>query len=56
VISVMNGCPQRIAIRVCYYRTQECIPMETPGNERKEAVLGTMPGAKEFRFEFREKF
>jgi hypothetical protein len=30
--------------------------MEVPGNERKEAVLGTLPSMKDFRFEFREKF
>jgi hypothetical protein len=56
VIAAVNGCAQRIAIRVCYYRTQDCIPMEIPGNERKEAILGTLPAVRDFRFEFREKF
>lgn len=56
LISVANACPQRIVIRVCYYRTEDCIPMEIPGGERKEARLGSMPAAKDFGFEFREKF
>jgi hypothetical protein len=56
VINVSNACPQRIAIRVCYYRTEDCIPMEIPGGERQEATLGTLPSVKEFGFEFREKF
>ena len=35
---------------------QDCIPMEISGEERKEAILGTLPSTKDFRFEFREKF
>jgi hypothetical protein len=56
VITAKNSCPQRIVIQVCYYNSQECLPMEIPGGERKEAVLGTMPAVKDFRFEFRERF
>ncbi len=56
VITASNACPQRIVIRVCYYRTDDCIPMEIPGGERKEAILGTLPATKDFGFEFREKF
>jgi len=56
VITAVNSCPQRISMRVCYYQTQDCISMEIPGGERKEATLGTLPSAKDFGFEFREKF
>lgn len=56
VITVKNNCAQRIQIQACYYNTQDCIPIEIPGGERKEAILGTMPATKNFRFEFREKF
>jgi hypothetical protein len=56
VIIAVNSCPQRIIMRVCYYRSQDCIPMDVPGNERQEAILGIMPAEKDFRFEFREKF
>lgn len=56
IITVVNSCPQRIAIQVCYYGSEECIPMEIPGNERKEAILGILPSMQDFRFEFHEKF
>jgi hypothetical protein len=56
VISVQNSCAQSVTIRVCYYKSQDCLPMEIPGGERKEAILGTLPAVKDFRFEFREKF
>ena len=56
VIAVKNSCAQRITLTVCYYRSQDCVPMEVPGGERKEAVLGTLPSMPDFRFEFREKF
>ena len=56
VIAAKNSCAQRITLTVCYYRSQDCVPMEVPGGERKEAVLGTLPSMPNFRFEFREKF
>jgi hypothetical protein len=56
VIDVTNSCPQRISIKVCYYQTDECIPLEIAGHESKEAVLGTLPAQNNFGFEFREKF
>jgi hypothetical protein len=56
VVIASNACPQRIAVRVCYYRTDNCISMEVPGRQRKEAILGTLPSTQEFGFEFREKF
>jgi hypothetical protein len=56
VIDVRNVCPQRIAMQVCYYQTQDCIAIDVPGDDRKEAILGTMPSERDFRYEFREKF
>ena len=56
VINVRNSCPQRIAITVCYFQSQDCIRMEIPGGESKEAILGTLPSIRDFRFDFREKF
>jgi hypothetical protein len=56
VISAVNNCPRQISITVCYYQTDDCVRMDIPGNERKEAILGTMPSTKDFGFEFREKF
>jgi hypothetical protein len=56
VIDVENDCPQQIALQVCYYQSEDCIPMDVPGNDRKEAILGILPSTAEFRFEFREKY
>jgi hypothetical protein len=56
VITAANSCPQRIAIQVCYYQSDDCIPMDIPGGERREAILGILPSTQDFRFEFREKF
>ena len=56
VISVKNDCAERIALQVCYYQSDDCINMQVPGDETKEAILGTLPMTPTFRFEFREKF
>ena len=39
VIVVVNTCPKRIAMQVCYYQSRDCIPVEVPGGERKEVIL-----------------
>jgi hypothetical protein len=56
VIAVTNSCPQQINMTVCYYNSSDCLTVQVPGDARKEAILGTMPSLKDFRFEFREKF
>lgn len=56
VIEVANSCPQRIAVKVCYYQSEDCIPIEVAGGESKEGILGTQPSPPDFRFEFQEKF
>lgn len=56
VVNAINNCPQRIAMQVCYYHSDECVPVDIPGHEHKEVILGSLPSAKDFRFEFREKF
>ena len=56
VIVAVNNCPQQISISVCYYNSDDCLAMQVPGDDRKEAILGTMPSQKDFRYEFREKF
>jgi hypothetical protein len=56
VIVAVNSCAKRIDMQVCYYQSQDCIPVNVQGGERKEAILGLVPAEKNFRFEFREKF
>jgi hypothetical protein len=56
LITASNSCAQRIRVQVCYFRSQQCVMMDVPGRGRREAVLGTLPSIKDFRFEFRERF
>ena len=56
IVTAKNTCAQSITMQVCYYKSQECQPMVIPGGERKEVILGSLPSARDFRFEFREKF
>lgn len=56
MIDASNDCSQLIKVQVCYYQTQQCIPIDVPPYGRKEVVLGIMPAMKQFRFEYREKF
>ncbi|CCD92759.1 exported hypothetical protein [Bradyrhizobium sp. ORS 375] len=56
VVYAENGCPKAIKIQVCYLQASGCVAMDVPGYGRKEAVLGTMPSQKDFRFQFVEKF
>jgi hypothetical protein len=56
IIMASNDCSQPIKVRVCYYQSQQCIPLDVPGYGRKEVVLGIMPAMNQFRFEYREQF
>jgi hypothetical protein len=56
VISASNSCGSPIKIRVCYYKSFECILMYVPGRGRKEAILGTPSSTYQFQYEFREIF
>jgi hypothetical protein len=56
VINAINSCPQKLRLQVCYYKSQECVWVEVPGRERKEALLGTLPSIRDFRYEFHEQF
>jgi hypothetical protein len=55
-ISAENRCSDRIRIKVCYYATTNCIDMNLAGHEQKEAILGTLPAVKDFRYEYQEQF
>jgi hypothetical protein len=55
-VYVRNECSTGIRLQICYYATTSCIDVNVPGRDRKEAILGTMPSIKDFRYEYREKF
>ncbi|TPQ30228.1 hypothetical protein C2U70_27185 [Bradyrhizobium guangdongense] len=56
IISATNSCNQRIKMKVCYYRTQNCVPLEIAAYDRKETVLGIFPSLTQFRYEYSEQF
>ena len=56
MIIATNDCSRPIKAQVCYYQSQQCIPLDVPGYGRKEVVLGIMPAMNQFRFEYRELF
>jgi hypothetical protein len=56
MIMASNDCSQPIKAQVCYYQTQQCVPLDVPGYGRKEIVLGIMPAMNQFQFEYREQF
>jgi hypothetical protein len=55
-VYVKNQCSLGIRLQICYYATTSCIDVAVPGRDRKEAILGTLPSIKDFRYEYREKF
>jgi hypothetical protein len=56
VINTINNCPQKLRLQVCYYKSPQCVWLDVPGRERKEALLGTLPSIRDFRYEFHEQF
>lgn len=56
MITATNNCSQLIKLKVCYYQSQSCMPVELPGYSRREAVLGIYPALRDFRYEYTEQF
>ena len=56
IIMASNECSQPIKMKVCYYQSAQCVPLDVPAYGRKEAILGIMPAMNQFRFEYREQF
>lgn len=55
-IKATNSCGQHIELRVCYRGSEDCIGMNVPPWESKQAVLGIQPMMKDFQFDTKEKF
>jgi hypothetical protein len=54
-IKASNSCGQNIKVQVCYRKTDDCIVMNLPPWETKNAVLGIYPNMKEFEYDAKEK-
>jgi hypothetical protein len=51
-----NHCSQVIRLKVCYYASLNCLPVDVPPYGRKETLLGFFPTMKEFRYQYTEHF
>ena len=54
-IKASNSCGQNIKVQVCYHESDDCILMNVPPWESKNAVLGIYPNMKEFQYDAKEK-
>jgi hypothetical protein len=55
-VSATNICGQNIKLRICYYKTQDCIAVDVPPWGHKDSVLGIYPALQDFRFDATEQF
>lgn len=55
-IKATNSCGQYIKVQVCYYNTDDCIMLNVPPWDKKQAVLGIYPSLRDFRYETKEQF
>jgi hypothetical protein len=51
-----NHCSQAIKLKVCYYGSLSCMPVDVPPYGRKETLLGFFSTMKEFRYQYTEQF
>ncbi len=56
VVSIQNRCSKLIKVRLCYYKSESCIDVEIPAQQRKDMVLGIYPHMQYFRYSYQEKF
>lgn len=56
IIQASNSCSQVIKLQVCYYGSSRCLMMTVASYARKEEILGIVPAAKQFHYEYREQF
>jgi hypothetical protein len=56
VISADNHCPRTIKLKVCYYDSQTCVPLDVPAYGRQRAILGVSSAGPDFRYQYTEQF
>jgi hypothetical protein len=56
IISAENHCGHTIKLKVCYYGSQTCLPVDVPGYGHQRASLGTYPAMPDFRYQYTEQF
>lgn len=55
IVSVKNGCPRLIKIKVCYFGSDRCVEAVLGSYSRSDVTLGTMTGVKTFRYSISQK-
>lgn len=55
-IAATNSCGMRIKVKVCYYKTDDCIVLDVPPFDRKRSVIGIYPALSGFKYEAKEQF
>jgi hypothetical protein len=56
MLIVKNVCSQPVKLNVCYFKTTQCKKITIAGYRRTQEILGIMPNAKDFRFQYTEDF
>lgn len=56
IVSIQNRCSKPIKLRLCYYKSENCIDVEILAQQRKDTVLGVYPHMQYFRYSYQEKF
>ena len=55
IISAHNHCALTVRLRVCYYGSQNCLPLDVPGHDDGEVSLGISPELG-FHYQYTEQF
>jgi len=55
VVSLKNGCPRLIKVKVCYTESDRCVDTVLSAYGRSDVILGTMMGVKTFRYSLTQK-
>jgi hypothetical protein len=55
IISAHNHCALTVRLRVCYYGSQNCLPLDVPGHDDGEVSLGISPESG-FHYQYTEQF
>jgi hypothetical protein len=55
IISAHNHCGLTVRLRVCYYGSQNCVPLDVPGHDDGQVSLGISPESG-FHYQYTEQF
>ena len=56
LVTLSNRCIDQIKLKLCYYKTDDCMDVEVPGRARKEQLLGVFPQLQLFKYQVKEQF